>query len=186
MKPDLRFPSAYARLVARLRVPGGFIVLIAFAMLSRPSVRSLAIGLPLAATGLWLRAWAAGHLEKNMRLATTGPYAWMRNPLYAGTLLVAAGFAIASRSVVLAAVFAVIFGLVYLPAIQVEEEYLREIFPDFAGYALNVPVFWPRVPKAPAGSRFRFALYRRNEEYQALLGFLAGTAWLVVRLAWWK
>ncbi len=186
MKPGLRFPSSYARLVARLRVPGGFLVMAAFALLSRPSARSVAAGLPVSTLGLLLRAWAAGHLEKNVRLATTGPYAWMRNPLYAGTLLVAAGFAIASRSLLLAAVFAIVFGLVYLPAIQVEEEYLREIFPDFAGYAGGVPSFWPRLPKARDGSRFRMALYLRNEEYQALLGFLAGAAWLIVRLAWWK
>ena len=84
--------------------------------------------------GLWLRAWASGHLEKNMRLAESGPYAYVRNPLYLGTLIVAAGFAIASRRWLLAALFAVVFLLIYLPAIQLEEQHLRKLFPSFAPY----------------------------------------------------
>ena len=78
--------------------------------------------------------------------------------------------------------FALVFGLVYLPVVQVEEEYLREIFPDFGEYADRVPGFLPRLRPAAARGRFRFALYRRNEEYQALAGFIAALAWLIVRL----
>jgi protein-S-isoprenylcysteine O-methyltransferase Ste14 len=76
------FPKPYADVVARLRVTTGFVLVAAFAWLSHPDFRSLAWGLPLSLVGLWLRGWAAGHLEKNVRLAVSGPYAHVRNPLY--------------------------------------------------------------------------------------------------------
>jgi protein-S-isoprenylcysteine O-methyltransferase Ste14 len=184
MSTHLGFPNRYAHLVARLRVPGGFLLAVAFGWLARPSALSMEIGLPVAVAGLLLRAWAAGHLEKNTRLATTGPYAWVRNPLYLGTLLTACGLVTASRRPVLALLFALVFALVYLPAIQLEEEYLRELFPDFDEYAARVPALLPRRPTAPRCARFRMDLYVRNEEYQALLGFLAGAAWLAAKLIW--
>ncbi len=178
------FPRSYAHAAARLRVLFGFALVAAFAWFSAPDARSLAWGLPVAALGLVLRAWAAGHLAKNQRLATSGPYAYVRNPLYLGTALAGAGLAIASRQALLAALFAAAFGLVYLPAIQLEEEYLRELFPEYPAYAERVRMLWPRL--APGGSgagRFEWRLYWKNEEYQALAGFLAGAAWLVWK-AW--
>src|SRR5690349_1208925 len=125
------FPKPYADAVARLRVFSGFVLVAAFAWFSQPDVRSLALGLPISAFGLLLRAWAAGHLEKNIRLAESGPYAYVRNPLYLGTLLVAAGLAIASRCWLLAALFAAAFVLIYLPVIELEEQHLRELFGNF-------------------------------------------------------
>ena len=92
------FPKPYADFVAKLRVPSGFLLVAVFAWFSHPSPGSLAWGLPVSLAGLALRGWAAGCLAKNRQLATGGPYAYLRNPLYAGTLLVAAGLAIASRS----------------------------------------------------------------------------------------
>jgi protein-S-isoprenylcysteine O-methyltransferase Ste14 len=184
MSLRLGFPRRYAHLMARFRVPCGFLLVFAFGWLASPSVLSMAIGLPVAIAGLLLRAWAAGHLEKNMRLATTGPYAWLRNPLYLGTSLTAAGFVIASRRPALAVLFALVFALVYLPAVRLEEEYLRKIFPDFAAYAERVRPFWPRPPAQPRTASFRARSYMRNEEYQALLGFLAGVAWLTIKLIW--
>jgi len=184
MSNRLRFPSRYAHLVARLRVPGGFLLAIAFGWLARPSLLSMAIGLPIAAAGLLVRTWAAGHLEKNIRLATSGPYAWVRNPLYLGTVLTAGGLVVAARRPLLALIFALVFGLVYLPAIQREEEYLDQLFPEFSEYAAVVPPLWPRRPRHPGGMHFRVELYMRNEEYQALLGFFAGVAWLTAKLLW--
>jgi protein-S-isoprenylcysteine O-methyltransferase Ste14 len=184
MSIRMRFPRRYAHLVARLRVPGGFLLVIAFGWLAQPSILSMEIGLPVAVAGLLLRAWAAGHLEKNARLATSGPYAWVRNPLYLGTLLTACGLVAASRQPLLALLFALVFALVYLPAIQLEEEYLRELFPEFGEYAASVRALWPRWPADSPRVRFRWSLYVRNEEYQAALGLLAGAAWLVVKLIW--
>ena len=180
----LGFPDRYAQFVARQRVRVGFLLVAAFAWLARPSILSMELGLPIAVAGLLLRAWAAGHLEKNTRLATTGPYGWVRNPLYLGTVLTACGLVTAARRPLLAVLFALVFTLVYLPAIQLEENYLAELFPDFSEYAARVSAFLPRWPAVRNPARFRGNLYFRNEEYQALLGFLAGAAWLAVKLIW--
>lgn len=177
------FPKRYADGAARLRVPFGFVLVAAFAWLAEPTPASLAFGLPLAACGLLLRAWAAGHLSKNRELAMTGPYGYTRNPLYLGTLIVAFGLAAAARRAELALLFGAAFVLVYLPAIELEEQHLRKLFPAYADYAARVPLLVPRWPRYGEKGTFRGALYRRNQEYQALAGFLAGAAWLVWR-AW--
>jgi protein-S-isoprenylcysteine O-methyltransferase Ste14 len=177
------FPKPYADLVARLRVTGGFIMVAAFAWFSRPDTLSLALGLPVSALGIALRAWATGHVEKNIRLAESGPYAYLRNPLYIGTLLAAAGFAIASRQWPLAVLFAVVFLFIYLPAIELEEQHLRKLFPDFTAYAQRVPALWPTFTPLRKPERFRWELYVRNREYQALIGFVVGALYLIVRSA---
>ncbi|HVW84855.1 MAG TPA: isoprenylcysteine carboxylmethyltransferase family protein [Bryobacteraceae bacterium] len=177
------FPKPYADLVARLRVPAGFVMVAAFAFFSHPTPRSLAIGLPLSIAGLALRAWAAGHLAKNQRLATSGPYAFTRNPLYLGTLVTALGLAAAGNSLGLAVLFGALFALVYLPAIELEEQHLSAILPGYAAFAARVPLLIPRWTSNLGPDNFSAALYRKNREYQALFGWLLGVAWLTYR-AW--
>lgn len=173
------FPKRYSDVVQRLRVPSGFVLLAAFVWASDPSLRSLVWGLPVAIAGLWLRAWAAGHLAKNERLATSGPYRWIRNPLYAGTLITAFGLVLASRSAALAMLFSAVFLLVYLPVIEQEESKLRQLFPEYDEYAEKVPVLLPLAPPVgDASQKFRPDLYRRNQEWKALLGFLLAAALL--------
>ena len=176
------FPKPYADLVARLRVASGFVLVLAFAWFSEPDFASLAWGLPVSLLGLLLRGWATGHLQKNIRLAEAGPYAYVRNPLYLGTLLVAAGLVIASRRWLLAVLFAAVFVLIYLPVIELEEQHLRALFPNFATYAQRVPSLWPTLRPAKSAARFEWSQYVRNREYQALLGFLAGEAFLIAKV----
>jgi protein-S-isoprenylcysteine O-methyltransferase Ste14 len=181
VKTGISFPKPYADFVARLRVPMGFLLVAAFAWFARPTPRSLTCGVPISLAGLALRAWAAGHLAKNQQLATGGPYAYIRNPLYAGTMLVASGLAIAARQIWLGALFAAVFLLVYLPVVLLEQQYLAALFPDYAAYAATVPSLIPyRLPR-PGSSRFSSKLYWKNREHQALLGFAAGLAWLIYR-----
>lgn len=175
------FSKAYADRVARLRVSAGFVLVAAFAWFSRPTGQSLKLGLPVALIGLTLRAWAAGNLAKDSTLAMAGPYSLVRNPLYVGTLIAAAGFAMASASWPLALLFAVVFLLVYLPVIGLEEQHLRDIFPEFPAYAERVAALFPRFTVTPLTNRFQFALYKKNREYEAGLGFLAGAALLIVK-----
>jgi protein-S-isoprenylcysteine O-methyltransferase Ste14 len=177
--PRYLFPKVYADFVQRLRVPAGFALLGTFAWLSRPEAAALLVGLAVSTLGLLLRAWAAGHLAKDRQLATTGPYAYLRNPLYAGTLIAALGVVMASRSVMLAIVFAVVFVLVYLPAIELEEQHLRGIFTDYARYAACVHRFVPFRKWPGSDGKFSFDLYRRNEEYKAAIGFALAALWLV-------
>jgi protein-S-isoprenylcysteine O-methyltransferase Ste14 len=169
------FPKPYADAVARLRVPGGFLLAAVFVWFSRPTLQSLAIGLPVSILGMALRGWAAGCLAKNRELATGGPYAYTRNPLYVGTLLVAVGLVAAARSVWLGVLFAAVFLLIYLPVIQNEEQHLRRLFPEYAEYAARVPALWPRLTKVEKRPNpFHMALYIRNQEYQAGAGLAVG------------
>ncbi len=179
--PHYRFPKPYADAVARLRVPSSFVLLTVFAWLSRPSEESLLRGIPLSLCGLALRAWAAGHLAKNQRLVDSGPYSHTRNPLYLGTLLAAMGLAVAAQSWWVGGVFAAVFLLIYLPVMELEEQHLRGLFPDYNAYADAVPLLIPRIPGIASTERFSKALYLKNEEYQALIGFLLGVAYL-----WWR
>jgi protein-S-isoprenylcysteine O-methyltransferase Ste14 len=171
------FPKPYADRVAKLRVPGGFLLVAAFLWLSAPTLFSLEIGFPVSILGLALRAWAAGHLEKNTSLADGGPYAHVRNPLYLGTLATAAGLVIASQRWELGVLFALVFLLIYLPVVELEEQHLRKLFPNYELYAQRVPKLIPRW--GTSTKRFRWAIYMKNQEFQALLGFLAGAAFLV-------
>jgi protein-S-isoprenylcysteine O-methyltransferase Ste14 len=176
----LAFPKPYADFVARLRVSCGFLLVAAFAWFSHPDARALLYGLPVSLMGLVLRGWAAGHLAKNRTLASSGPYAYTRNPLYLGTLLVAAGLAIASRSAGLGGLFAAVFLFIYLPVIQLEQQHLSSLFPEYPIYATRVPALLPRMTPAGGAPRaFQWALYVKNREYQAAGGFLAGALFLL-------
>ena len=175
----MNFPKPYADTVAKLRVPCGFILVAAFLWLSAPTLASLAAGLPLSMLGLALRGWAAGHLQKDRALTDSGPYAWVRNPLYLGTLTAAAGFVIASRRWELGVLFAAVFLLIYLPVIGLEEQHLADLFPAYADYARRVPQLTPRPPRQKTPKHFRWSLYRYNREYQAFLGFLAAAGVLL-------
>lgn len=176
------FPKHYADEVQRLRVPLGFILVAMFGWWAEPLEWSMWLGIPVSLIGLWIRGWAAGHLAKNENLATTGPFAHVRNPLYLGTLTVALGLALAARQPGLAALFGAAFVFVYLPAVELEEQHLRKLFPDYGEYAEHVAMLAPRwqTPYSGSGS-FRWSLYRRNQEYKALLGLAAGISFLVWR-----
>ena len=177
--PRYFFPKPYADLVARMRVPSGFVLVLAFGWFARPTVETLLYGIPVSLVGLALRAWAAGHLEKNKKLVASGPYRFHRNPLYAGTLLTALGLAAAAGRWELAVLFGAVFGLVYVPVMELEEQHLRGLFPDYAAYADRVPLLIPRWPGLESETPFRGWLFRKNQEYQALFGFLLGLGYLV-------
>jgi len=181
----MRFPKRYAEAAARVRVPAGFAVLAACWLLARPSWLSLAGGGAVALAGLLLRGWAAGHLKKNEALTATGPFGYTRNPLYIGTLIAAAGFALAAAHWAVPLLLGAFFLFLYLPVIQEEESHLRQLFPEYAHYAERVPRFWPRLRGARrGGGRFRFSVYRRNREFEAAAGFLAVMALLALKLVW--
>jgi protein-S-isoprenylcysteine O-methyltransferase Ste14 len=178
------FPKPYADFVAKLRVPCGFVLLVAFAWLAEPTWKSMLLGLPVSLAGLAIRAWAAGHLAKNQDLATGGPYAWVRNPLYLGTFIAALGIVVACRNWALAIVFAAVFLLVYLPVIELEEQHLRQIFPAYEAYAQQVHRLLPLKHWSGGRRSFSWQLYRKNEEYQAVLGLLFAAAWMIFKI-WW-
>ncbi len=171
---------------SRWRVRAGYPLAAIYFWLAAPTRISLVAGALVAAGGLVVRGAAAGHLRKHEALATSGPYAWTRNPLYFGSALLAAGFAIAGHSWPAAALLAGYFLLFYPAVMRREEEELRAHYGRaFEEYAARVPLFWPRILRAATNpARFSWAQYRRNREYQALLGFLASLLLLWMRMRW--
>jgi protein-S-isoprenylcysteine O-methyltransferase Ste14 len=179
----MRFTRSWGRIARRVRVPLGFLFAAFYLWRARPDWLSLALGATVVAVGVFLRAMASGHVNKNERLATTGPYAYCRNPLYLGSIIIAAGFAIASRDVWVAVGIAGLFALIYLPVMRVEETYLRDRFAEYESYARRVPRLLPEtVWFAGLTSEFSPELYRRHREYNALIGAAAMLAALVVKI----
>jgi len=174
------------RIARRIRVPLGFLFAAVFLWLARPTPMFLALSLLLVIPGLLLRGFASGYVKKNAELTTTGPYAYTRNPLYLGSILIAVGFALAARSFWIALVLVALFLAIYLPVIRSEEQYLRSVFPGFDDYAARVPRLIPRlVPARQPGSEpgaFSPALYRKHREYNALIGAVSMYAALILKL----
>lgn len=134
--------------------------------------------------GLLLRALASGHVQKDRQLTTSGPYAYTRNPLYLGSLIMAAGFAIAARTWWVVALILLMFGVIYFPVIAGEERFLRHTFPEYEEYARRVPRMLPRLtPLGKQNGTFSSARYWKHREYQASIGALAILAILIGKLA---
>ena len=180
--------TRWQRIAKRIRVPMGFLFAAVFLWLAQPSPALMLASLALVAPGLWLRGYAAGYVRKNAELTTTGPYAHTRNPLYLGSLLIGIGFAIAARSWWVGVALLAMFFAIYLPVIRSEEEFLRTKFPEFEEYAKQVPRLLPRLTPYSRGDSggFSIELYLQHREYNALLGALAMTAALIVKMRIFK
>ena len=176
----------WGQIARRIRVPLGFVFAVLYFWLAQPTWRFLALGAILIVPGLLIRALASGHVRKNEELATSGPYAYTRNPLYLGSLLMGVGFAVAARSWWVGVVLVVMFFAIYLPVIRDEEAFLREKFPGFEEYARRVPRMIPRVVSHSSanetGGGFSLELYLKHREYNALLGALVMFAALIVKM----
>jgi protein-S-isoprenylcysteine O-methyltransferase Ste14 len=184
---DSAFSQAGGRwsgIARRIRVPVGFALAVLYMILARPTPGSLLLGATVTIPGLLLRTLASGHVQKNEVLTTGGPYAYTRNPLYLGSLIVAAGFAIAARSWWIVALMVLIFLGIYLPVIRAEESFLRHRFPEYADYAERVPQLLPRFGSFGHGGSFSWDLYRKHREYNAILGTAAVFAALLAKLLW--
>lgn len=180
---------SFRQVAQRIRVPAGFVLAPLLFVSARPSPGSLAAGAFVAIIGLAIRAWASGHLKKNQELATSGPYAHTRNPLYLGTFLLGMGVAIGSGALWFVAVFAAVYLAIYVPVMLAEADTMRSLFSDeYEEYSTQVPLFVPRFtpygtdgpqsyaaqlkrPRWRRGTQFDPSLYMRHREYRAALGF---------------
>jgi protein-S-isoprenylcysteine O-methyltransferase Ste14 len=166
-------------------VPLGFVFAALYIWLARPTELAMIVGGCIALIGLSVRALASGHLNKNQALAISGPYAYTRNPLYLGSIILACGFIVAARSWWILLIAVVIFITIYRPVIRSEEDYLRSRFPEYQDYARQVPRFWPRLPPYPSsGGVFSWDLYWKHREYNAALGTAAMIAILAAKMIW--
>jgi protein-S-isoprenylcysteine O-methyltransferase Ste14 len=175
-------------LVRTLRLRGVWLLILPFFYLANPTAGTLAWGMGIAGLGLIVRGWAAGHIRKDEELATGGPYAHTRNPLYLGSFLIGVGVTVAGAQPIFLALFAVLFLGVYAVQSRVEAAYLQERYGEsYSIYAAHVPLLLPRpLPDSTPIERthFRGARYFLNREWEAGLGVLAGFAGLLAKLIW--
>ncbi|MGD0648726.1 MAG: isoprenylcysteine carboxylmethyltransferase family protein [Acidobacteriaceae bacterium] len=183
--------TGWQKIARRVRVPLGFVVAAVFLVFARPSWHSMAWGLLLVLPGLWLRGYAAGYVKKNAELTRTGPYAHTRNPLYLGSMGIAAGFAVAAGRWWLVVFLVGMFLAIYVPTILSEENFLRGEFAGFEEYCRKVPRLWWRWSAArfdgvdAGGGRFSAERYRHHREYNASMGAVAIYAALTLRMVLW-
>jgi protein-S-isoprenylcysteine O-methyltransferase Ste14 len=176
--------SRYGAWAAHWRVPLGFVAGIIYLVLSKPTWTTLVPGEIIGLAGLVLRGLAAGHLSKNLKLATSGPYSFTRNPLYLGSFLLALGFGVAGGVLILGIILAALFLAMYLPVMQREESFLRQKFGlEYENYATRTPFFVPTL-NGITRAAFKFDLegYRRNHEYEAALGFTVISLILILKI----
>ncbi|MGK2934093.1 MAG: methyltransferase family protein [Gemmatimonadaceae bacterium] len=176
---------SYQDLAKALRMPLGFVLGTLYLAFALPEPLPLAVGGLIALLGVLVRGWASGHIRKNEQLAITGPYAYTRNPLYFGSFLIAAGFAIAAHWSLLLLVIA-FFALVYAPKIEAERVNILGRFPtEYPNYAQNVPAFFPRrsawMGESAPTDRFSFDLYMKHGEWKAALVYVVAMIWLGLR-----
>jgi protein-S-isoprenylcysteine O-methyltransferase Ste14 len=175
--------TSWERVARRIRVPLGFAFVAVYLVLARPLVPTLLVGCCFIILGLTIRGVASGHLQKNEELATSGPYAHTRNPLYLGSLAIAIGFALAARNLYIAVLLVILFFTIYLPVIRSEEEFLAAKFPNYTDYAKQVPRFLPRLMAGPRQEwNFSWDLYWKHREYNATLGSVAIVAALLFKM----
>jgi protein-S-isoprenylcysteine O-methyltransferase Ste14 len=168
------------------RVRVGYPVGVAAFWFARPEWKWLLCGAGIAICGLVLRGYAAGHLRKGRQLAVSGPYAFTRNPLYLGSVLLAAGFSVASHSWISASLLAAYLTIFYPTVVRREQDELQVQYGSaFVEYASRVPAFWPRLtPAMVSAERFSWPLYKKNREYEASIGLAVAMAILFSLMMW--
>jgi protein-S-isoprenylcysteine O-methyltransferase Ste14 len=175
-----------------LRTKSAWIVVVPYFLLAWPTPAGLLVGAMLSALGLLLRAWSAGTIHKGEVLTVSGPYAFVRNPLYVGSFLIGAGLAVAGGSWLWLVLFLGFFVAVYGPTVSAEAARLTEQFGHhYVEYCAEVPAFIPRLKSfrrrrggPTAADRFRWSQYERNREWEALLGTAAAFGLLGLKMAW--
>jgi protein-S-isoprenylcysteine O-methyltransferase Ste14 len=177
----------YSEAAKKLRLPLGFALGILYLLFARPTKIALITGGVIAFVGVLIRAWASGHISKNERLAVSGPYAHTRNPLYFGSFLIAAGFAVAAHWALLLIVIA-FWAFIYAPTMERERANISGRFPEaYARYEVNVPKFVPRVTPwredASDTGAFSLQLYMKHGEWKAAVTYLLAMAWLALRMS---
>jgi protein-S-isoprenylcysteine O-methyltransferase Ste14 len=161
------------RIIYTWRVKVTLLLVILAVILAKPELWSILIGVGLTLVGLFIRSWASGHLEKEKKLTTSGPYRYTRNPLYFGNLLIALGIVTGAQSWwVLGGAF-VLFGVFYTVIILSEKHKMEELFPvEYEEYGRRVPLFFPSFFSTfpPKKTRFSWVCYKNNREQRALIG----------------
>jgi protein-S-isoprenylcysteine O-methyltransferase Ste14 len=153
--------------LARLRVPLGFAFALITLWLARPTSSSIALGLAIAAVGESIRIWAAGHIDKGREVTRSGPYRYVRHPLYLGSSIMAVGFVVAARSWTVGVLVAAYMLVTLAAAIRTEEASLDARFEgEYSAYRKGTAM--------PVERPFSLARLRANREYRAVIGVVIG------------
>jgi len=167
-----------------LRQVIGLLLVAVCAQFARPDIGTVSIGLALAVVGQLFRIYAAGYIFKNKQLATTGPYALVRHPLYLGNFIILIGFTIASANLYVVAVVVVFFLVWYPAAIAYEDSKLENIFADeWREWSKNIRAIIPgrvRWPDLKASGWDTYQSLIRNGELPISLYLLSCGIWLWV------
>jgi len=165
--------------IFRFRVALAWTVGICGFVLARPSALSILIGSVWAGIGLGWRAWAAGNICKNVEMATAGPYALSRHPLYFGNLMLACGFGAASGRVIVFAAISLLALGIFVPLMRREEAAMLDLFGErYRQYMRAVPPLVPALRRASWGG-FSWRQYLANHEYNAAIGYCAAVGALI-------
>jgi hypothetical protein len=168
-----------ATMLARRRIPLGFISALVVFWLAEPTRSSLAAGGTIAAAGELVRIWAAGHLNKAREVTSSGPYRWSAHPLYVGSAIMGVGLALASNSVVVAVIVASYLAVTLTAAVRSEEAFLRRAFGDrYDRYRQGALL---EDARGAEDRHFSVACAVANREHRAVAGFA-----LAVLLLVWK
>lgn len=170
--------------IRRIPILIGALLLVIFA---KPHFSGIVIGLALIGIGEFIRTWAAGHLRKNEILTVTGPYAYVKNPLYIGTILITTGFCILADNIYLLAASTFMFCFHYIPyKKKVEGDRLKKIFGSrFEDYDQKIPEYIPRrTPYSNEKASWRFRYFIENSEEGILLILVAGILLILSRPYW--
>ena len=171
----------------RIRVPLGFVLAVFYLWRAHPAWPFFVAGAVIVGVGVFVRTMASGQVKKNQELTQTGPYQYVRNPLYLGSIIIATGFGVAARDLWIAVILLLMFVLVYVPVIRSEESFLRSRFPEYDDYARRVPCLLPRKFQLSGfAAGFSRQLYLRHREYNTMLGAAAMLAALVVKILWFS
>ncbi|MBD3414760.1 MAG: hypothetical protein GF421_10060 [Candidatus Aminicenantes bacterium] len=170
------------KIIYKWRVRFGLLTAIGAVFLAQVSFSCIVLGFLISLSGLFIRAWACGHIQKEKKLSMSGPYRYTRNPLYLGNLLIGVGVLVGSWSWWVLGIFCLYFLIFYPVIIEIEKQKMQQLFPEQYARFQKVPLFFPSIkPRLPKGkTHFQRDLYVRNREYRALIGVII--FWIVLSL----
>jgi hypothetical protein len=160
--------------LAHRRVPLGFACAVIAYGFAQPTTRSIGIGCLVALPGEMLRIWAAGHIDKGREVTRSGPYRFVRHPLYLGSAVLGLGFIVAARSAVSGIVVAVYLAVTLMASMRTEEAGLdRKFGGEYSAY---------REGRAtPVDRPFQLDRVWANGEHRAMAGFVIAMGLLALR-----
>jgi protein-S-isoprenylcysteine O-methyltransferase Ste14 len=140
------------------------------------------IGGAIAIFGEAIRMWASGYVMKNKELATNGPYAYVRHPLYVGNILLLVGFSIASSQWWSFVLMGALLWFYYPLTISYEDNKLRDIFGDeWVVWSKNIhaliPTFGKKAGSVKSGWSFKKSLMQNAEPL--IVVYLIGCMYLL-------